>query len=743
MAEGRRGQALWCCWFWNRRENAFGICLFVGGADGLVFVCVVGLVDAGEAAADACPNEVLRVGPSAALPDCRAYELVTPADLGRTQALTFTGDEKAIPDAGGERLALYSLVPLGPNPSVLGSRAVFSRTGDGWEMGSAVTPGASSTRMVMRLFSPDLSQVALESETALNFGEMSPDVTFEAGPVGGPYALIASVPRDEALNTELLGTSADFSHVLFASVDHELPVPEVENASAKTTDSGAYNLYDWSGGGLRLVNAKKDGSPLANLCGATLGAGGGHESKQTTVHAVSEDGSKVFFTSPSPAPRISGLGCEEPSRLFMRVNSDEPIEVSAPEPGVKPTEILPVRYHYATPNGSKVFFNTEMALTSNNSSKENKLFEYETEAPEGKRLKLVASGVPKTHGVGLEELEGLFFGEDGSVVYIESVRGEMQEVARYDTSTGEYAFVALAYQQKGTHEPSYSTPDGEFFLFTSKSLVDPSEPRGTGPQNEDKGPNEMYRYDHADGSVMCVTCGGGDVPAEGELIEAGLGTVLETSDETPAVAQISENGQEVFFQTTAQLVPQDTNNPFTEYGNERGTPGLDVYEWEAEDSEEAPGVFCSGVNGCTHLLSSGEDVGPARLLGASANGRDVFFESASQLVPQATTEFPNIYDARVNGGFAPPPSGLECLSCQGVGSPPPLFNIPASGAFVGAGNTDHAYRGRKTEIEEEKKKKGRKKRPKAESRRRRGRRSKSRVAGYRRGSVRTNREGGA
>ena len=39
------------------------------------------------------------------------------------------------------------------------------------------------------------------------------------------------------------------------------------------------------------------------------------------------------------------------------------------------------------------------------------------------------------------------------------------------------------------------------------------EPRGVGH-------NELYRYDAADGSVMCVSCGEGAVaPAEGEMLE--------------------------------------------------------------------------------------------------------------------------------------------------------------------------------------------------------------------------------
>jgi hypothetical protein len=184
----------------------------------------------------------------------------------------------------------------------------------------------------------------------------------------------------------------------------------------------------------------------------------------------------------------------------------------------------------------------------------------------------------------------------------------------------------------------------------------------------------------------------GVVPEKGNTMEpmtAGHGSsVLGSPDTQPAVLTISADGHRVFFETTAQLVPQDSNVDTLEEEAANNTPGkaLDVYEWEAAGSEEAPGVFCHVANGCTHLISAGEGVGPDTFLGASSDGRDVFFSSQAQLVPQASAEFMNIYDARIGGGFPVPASPAECTSCQGLGGPPPQFAAGASAVFSGAGN---------------------------------------------------------
>jgi hypothetical protein len=627
---------------------------------------------AGSAVAAGCPNEEFRTGPSASLPDCRAYELVTPEELGRTQAMTFTGSDFAIPSPEGEHLALTTYAPLEPDPSLVGTQAVYSRTPHGWTSKSIVAPGTEERQFnrsrsgIIR--NSDLSLVAFESFTKLNYEEkLNAPHAVEIGPVGGPYALVADIASE--FETSISGANAGtagvpaFADVLFESTDHQLLPPGPERILAEETEPGADDLYEWTDGALRLVNVEGEVKMLNNECGARLGAGEPGVSGASTLGAVSTDGSKVFFTS-----------C---GRLYMRADSREVMEISAPAPGVKldPSERKLVHYNAATPDGSEVIFNTATPLLAGETGSEDKLFMYDTVTHE---LTLIRSGVPETSGT-----EGRFvlLSKDGTTVYYNADAS----IYRYEILTGRTSFIAAINTPHVFNEPSYVTPNGQFLVFVSgKGGVKIAGLHGLEPEPRGVGHNELYRYDAANGSVMCVSCGEGIAPIEGEMLESK--GVLESLDESPPFIQMSENGQKVFFQTTAQLVPQDTNSTRAEGSSAGGFPGMDVYEWEADGTEETPGVFCRVLNGCTHLISTGEDVGKATFLGASENGENIFFATAGQLLPQVDGEFPNIYDARVDGGFPPPRGEPECSSCQGVGAPAPLFSPGASGTFVGPAN---------------------------------------------------------
>jgi hypothetical protein len=624
-------------------------------------------------AALACPNEEFRTGRSAALPDCRAYELVTPENLGRFEDMAFTGDDHAIPESNGEALALETLSPFGPQPSESGSRVVFSRTASGWAMRSIVPPGGGADKYTIRLLSPDLSDVAYEVEEGLNFEtEYERSRRFEVGPVGGPYKLVAAIPPQYVGTGRFEGANAGtesvppFSEVFFASEkDHELlPETTAEGKTERETVPGATQLYEWVEGRLRLAAVKANGE-LLSKCGAILGASSAADGAPTgTENAVSAAGSKMFITSPAAFEEKGYFpGCEEPPRLYMYVaGQSEPVEVSAPQGvALQASERREVSYLAATPDGSKVFFKTGTQLVPGGSG--GGVYEYDTEAPMGERLKLIMPGVYP--GVFPDEF---LMSENGSVIYY----GDWGIKYVYDATTGLTKEIEKWANADHEEEDEWVTPNGQYMLFSGVNL----EREKRAPIKKD----ELYRYDNTTGNFLCVSCGPGTPPSAGEYLgPTWTGAVKDTPNESPRPVVMTENGQEVFFDTTQELLPQDTNG---QEQNVKGfSVGTDVYEWEADGWHG-----CQAALGCTFLISSGETQGPSYLLGVSSNGRDVFFTSAAQMLPWATPEFTNIYDAREDGGFPPLQNGPECVTCQGVGSRPLVFSPGSSETFVGVGN---------------------------------------------------------
>ncbi|HWY90052.1 MAG TPA: hypothetical protein VNY31_05210 [Solirubrobacteraceae bacterium] len=640
------------------------------------------------ALAAGCPNEPFRTGRSASLPDCRAYELVTPEELGRSQAIAFEqGADYVGVSADGEHVVLSSLAPLEPSPSQLGTRAVFSRSSKGWGMLSAVPPGAGELGYKIRAIDSSASLLGIEATEPYSLSD-----ALEVGPVGGPYTRIVD-ESNENQGLLLAGANAGtadvptFHTVLFDSSNHKLRVSsEREQELAEQVPAGVRELYEWSEGRLRLVNVEGEGADMRLLpsseCGVELGTtnGAGNGPEGGAIGAISADDSKVFFTSCSES--------EQPSRLWMRVDGREIVEVSAPAGvRVEPSERSPVYFNEATADGSEVFFETATPLTADETPAEKaqaKLFMYNTNT---RTLTLVALGVEEHGGVTTaSEPLGMLVSEDGSTVYYEGEGEEGQGIYRYEIGTGEHSFVAKSLGPgDDAEEPAYTTPDGRFLVFVSRG-IEVDGPRGLELESRGGATRAgLYRYDALNGSVVCVSCGSGiAAPERGEMWAPHY--ELPVTQGAFHLVQISADGNRVFFQTTSQLVPEDTNSTETEEATVGGSPGEDVYEWEAFGVEEGPVVFCRVVVGCTHLISAGEDVGAEHFLGASEDGRDLFFSSAAQLLPQATPEFSNIYDARVGGGFPRKQAPVECTACQGVGAPPPLFGAPASSTFVGAGN---------------------------------------------------------
>ncbi len=636
-----------------------------------------------DASATTCENAVFRTGLSANLPDCRAYELVTPAEKGITQDLFGEGSVSTpvIAASSGNRIAMEGLAAFEPGPSPgLASSYVFSRTASGWAM-TSLTPPGTEPAAGSYIFNPDLSQIAFKNLVLKSIDIAPSEQSFEVGPVGGPYPYetVATTPfpggRHPFPNSDaLLGASSDFSRIILGSTDHMLL-----SGTPTGTDSGAYDLYEWVSGGLKLINVKS-GSVIGK-CGATLGygvyQGGGYPEFEVDLanQAISADGSKLFFTSPDPIMAGTGEeGCFEesrdgvganPPRLYMHMSEtaggpEETVEVSEPEKVFlsKEEEEMPVVYQGASVNGSKVFFTTERALTPEASGKGGRLYEYDTEAPEGERLKLIF----ESEGLTAMSYGTVFLSEDGAVVYFYTNQGDV--LYRYEAADGgSVRAVATMKPPAGGKEAPYSTPNGESFLFASEGVD--GEPRG-------EGHNELYLYSHATSSVVCVSCGAGDAPAEGEVVGARhFGSEMKTPDRTPELIPMSDDGRYVFFNSTSSLVPQAMNSSFS-----------NVYEWEADGSGT-----CTESVGCTYLISQGNSDINSDFLGASADGSNVFFGTHAQLVPQDIDASGDIYDARIDGGFPPQPSGTGLCEGDACVSPPTAPNDPTpASSSPGPGN---------------------------------------------------------
>ncbi len=275
-----------------------------------------------------CPNEAFRTGLSARLPDCRAYELLTPVDKeGAEEPFHYKGGTAGAVVVGedGEHVALEA-------PAVNWGSGVspyfFSReAGKSWSMVSgSPEPETGVYKYSPELYNADLTQFAFSSEYSIEpfagFTSESPDIEYRLGPPGGPYKTVVSVPRQEVKNDGdgWVAANGDLSKLVLATEDHALLGEE------PTGTKSGYDLYEYTpGGGLRQLNVGESGATIGS-CGAKMAVGrdpaeGGR--LVSSPRSVSADGARVFFEA------VPGGSCSEPAHLYMRVNGTETVDIGA------------------------------------------------------------------------------------------------------------------------------------------------------------------------------------------------------------------------------------------------------------------------------------------------------------------------------------------------------------------------------------------------------------------------------
>jgi len=654
----------------------------------------------------ACPaNEAFRLGPGAFLPDCRAYEMVSPVDKNGGD-ISVAGNQSQKPAGvdqgavGGDAITYSSYRAFGDAVSAPYSSQYLAVRGAGGWTSTGISPpreggslyNSSGISSQYKAFSPDLCQGWLLQDTLnpLASGAVAgwPNL-YRRDLCAGGYTALAPrrVPKVKNEGTrgiaefvpEVQGFSSDGSKTFIRSKG------ELANNASE-----ASQVYELSGGKPRLVCILPDETPLAGPCSVGTGAVevGGVDRDALVTHAVSEDGSVVYWTA---AEKTKG-------NLYARVGGTSTVAVSAgeaqsagepqctgEESAGEPQCPSEAQFWSATPDGSKAIFSEHESL-------------YEFDLATKTATPIVG---------GFQGLMGA--SEDAEKVYLVSTEAEdtgatagSPNLYLYEPG-GHFRFIAtLAVGDLGGRLSPVSTapilhsaqvtPDGDAVAFTSVGRLKGFDNTDAASGEADA---EVYIYRADPGALTCVSCNptgarptGRDIGIEKLTFQFSYWAAAyipgaETQLHYPRV--LSEDGRRLFFDSFDSLVPRDTN------GKE------DVYEWQAAADASACAadggeLFLAREGGCLGLISSGESSAgegarDSELVDSSASGRDVFFKTYSSLVPQDPGLL-DIYDARVEGGFASSPSPPE--ECEGEAcrhpAPAPPERSPGSSAGTGTGN---------------------------------------------------------
>lgn len=691
-----------------------------------------------------CPaNEAFRVGASRLLPDCRAYEMVSPLDKGNgdivvlDQILTL---QPAVLDqsaTSGDRVSYGSYRAFGDARSApYTSQYLAARDPEqGWRThGISPAQGRSIKGIVVfdfefRAFSDDLCQgwVAPLSEPVLAPGgiagylnlyhrvdqECAGEEQYQALSTAKPENLPAA--GSHGYQPELQGHSVDGGVAVFAAED------SLEGTGAPAQPSGCVepNFFGCQmrayvkgeGLPLRYLCILPGGGPSATSCSAGSGppkgtVGFGRARSATLTNAVSADGSRVFWTAAAgdgaiylrENPLGSGPECSGPG-------SPCTLAVSATGEAMTGGGGTKSRFWTAGEDGSKAIF------TTTNGSGKSDLYEFEVE---GQVTTKIAGGVVGVLGAGADASRVYFASTEAIPGSGQSSEGDEAVAGKanlyFHQAGGGYRFiatlasadVAVEPETKNSSSATATEPwrrngrvsaDGLHAAFMSVAQLtgadntDVSSPEECG---KPKGicDTEVFLYDASaeggEGEILCASCNpSGARPA-------GINVGTEAGPFWVA-------GQMPTFETTLyapRVLAEDGKRLFFESAEAlvpRDTNGrLDVYEWERPGSGDCSAggpTFAAEASGCIDLISSGQSKRDAEFLDASSSGRDVFFKTLSSLVP-SDYGLIDVYDARVDGGFPePPPATPPCEgeSCQ---SPPlpPEYETSATSTYVGPGN---------------------------------------------------------
>ncbi len=622
---------------------------------------------------ESCPNAAAREQTGATrLPDCRAYELVSPERMG-TISLVASGPPSSYA-SNPTRFAYQGVLGTLPGPwnppntLFTADTYVATRTASGWE------------NRYVGVQADDLGsgQTSVTGDRELDTFLQQSLSTDKTGPSSAPYVFDAEgnkrgrlpsnlaeipggdVPNDEGgfYGQQLL--SGDGNHFFYSTVN----VPMAPGGL--TVGVGSVYHNDIVTETVEIVSKTESGADLPPAPGA---ANIGHF---LLIPGASLDGSHVLIAAPSNCETITPVTvpCDlKPAVLYMNVDGTTSYDV---------TEGQPVNYEGMTDDGSKVFFTSAAQMTPDDEDTSIDLYMWSEDSDSLTRISAAGDPVGNTDGCNtawtsdcdVEAVHGVltdnFFSLTGSTDNIVSAANgtvyffSPEQLVGSEGFPGRrnlYAYRNGALDFVASLEPENPitriqvSPDGGFAAFITRSRLTSYD--NTGPGNacveisfgNPSSPQcrEMYLYDAESNDLVCASCEPTGAPPA-HNVEASKNGIFMTDD------------GRVFFTTKDPLVEADTD-------------GLtDVYEY----AQSRPQLITTGT-ASREQASEGLGALGSGLVGVTPTGTDVFVATLETLVPQDENgPFLKFYDARVNGGFPISAEVEPCAAadeCHGPASP--------------------------------------------------------------------------
>jgi hypothetical protein len=590
-----------------------------------------------------CPNDAFRTGFSALLPDCRAYELVTPGETnaraprGAGALGPYFATREASP--AGDRLSFIvegGILPGGDGTGSLGGDPYLSkREASGWTTSPTGPSGSEAVSPLPGGVSPDqgYSFWSTGSEGSASVG--GKDTTYVRYPDGHSELVGRGSLRDDPRAEGKLITE-NGEHIIFFSpnfteiggshkavqLEPNAPPEGTQAVYDRTADEVTHVVSllpgdetPKAGENATYIGASLNGKSVAFSIAGILYLR--YENDETfeigngvTFSGIAEDGNFIFYLDGGKLLRFDALS--EEVTAFNTTGTVIPINLSA--------------------DGSTAYFVSTAVLTGE-------------ENPNGAKAQAGQ--------------QNLYRSQEGAISFVGTVTEEDVLGKENGVGLGNWTPHVVSYGE-ASEDPSRSTPDGVTLLFESRANLTGYDPEGH---------TQVYRYDSSAGELTCLSCSPTGAAASGGATLQSMS--FQLGDPKPlgpfvSITNLNPEGNRAFFQSTEPLVPTDTD-------------GLqDVYEWEAQ------GVgSCTRGGGCIYLISSGQSTRINYLYAVSDSGNDVFFRSSDLLVPADLEETASIYDARVGGGFTEESlPDCEAEGCRpGLSAAPPMI-APESGVHA-------------------------------------------------------------